>query len=126
MNRQQRRQAQKAIPKYRRGMTQEDRVKALLKNGITPDDMQKSFEEGYRAGWTAGANNMLKTSYAAFILALREHFRFWRKRCKRVLQTADHTVMTSLGHEELVEQVWEDIGLRLNFDEPFDRIEEVA
>lgn len=125
MNRQQRRRQQKQIPKYRRGMTKEDRIKALIKNGITPDDLQKSCEDGWKQGWLAGAESTLRSCYAAFILAMREHHKFWRKRCKRVLNTADSYVMTSMGHEELIDKVWEEIGLRLNFEAPFDRIEEV-
>ena len=125
MNRQQRRAKQKATPKYRRGMTHEDKIKALLKNGITPDDLKKTFDDGWQQDWLAGAESMLKTSYAAFIRAIRKHHHFGRKRCAQVLRTTDEQVMTSLGHEELIEAVWQEIGLRLNFESTFDRIEEV-
>lgn len=125
MNRQQRRRQQKQIPKYRRGMTQEDRIKALLKNGITPDDLKQNYDEGWKQGWLAGAESSLKACYAAFIRSMRQHHRFGRKRCARVLRTADEQVMTSMGHDELIDAAWEEIGLRLNFQAPFDRIEEV-
>lgn len=125
MNRAQRRKQQKAIPKHRRGLTREDRIKALLKNGISPDDLKKSFDDGWKAGWLAGAENMLETIYAAVIMSLKEHYGFGPIRCERALRTADQNVVTCIDKTELIEKAWESVGLRLNFENPFDRIERV-
>ena len=125
MNRQQRRKAQKQIPKYRRGMTQEDRVKALIKNGITPEDVKESFDDGWKKGWLAGAENMLETIYAAVIMSLKEHYGFGPVRCERALVTADEHVKHCIDNQELIEQAWKSVGLRLNFEDPFCRIERV-
>lgn len=126
MNRQQRRKAQKQIPKYRRGMTHEDRVKALMKNGISPEDLEKAYHDGWKAGWLEGGQNTLKACYAAFICSLKQHYRFGRVRCKRALVTADELVMTTLGHDEMIERAWKEVGLQLNFDAPFERVEEAG
>lgn len=63
--------------------------------------------------------------YAAFILAMRKCHRFGRFRCKRILKSADWEVVNALTTEELIDKVFEEIGLVLDFDDPFDRIKEV-
>lgn len=122
MNRQQRRAKQKATPSYLRGGKQQI-VQQLIRNGITPEDLEKEFRAGYEAGFRDATPVTFKTIYAAVILALKELHGFGQARCARVLTAVDDKVAHALGSEELIEKVWESVGLRLNFEEPFDRIE---
>lgn len=46
MNRAQRRAAQRQVPGYKRHMTDEERLRAVYKNGITADDLEDSYREG--------------------------------------------------------------------------------
>lgn len=123
MNRAQRRAQQKATPAYLRG-TREQKVKALLKNGITPEDLEREYERGFKEGFKAAAPATFKAIYAAVCKALRKLYKFGRYRCSKVLMAVDDIVVNALTSEEIIEDVWEEIGLRLNFDEPFDRIED--
>lgn len=123
MNRQQRRAQQKAVPGYLRG-SKEDKIKALLKNGITPQDLEQEYRKGFEAGFKAAAPATFKAIYAAVCLALHDLHGFGRKRCAQVLTTVDGHVLETLTSEELIDDVWSKIGLQLAFNEPFDRIEE--
>lgn len=127
MNREQRRKAKKQAPRktpaYRR-MTIEERKDALVKNGITPDDLQKAFDKGWKEGFNCATSPVLKTIYAAACLVLHELEGYGAKRCKRFLQRLDDTVINALTSAETIDEVWQKIGLELEFHESFDRIQE--
>ena len=123
-NRAQRRAAERAIPRYKRGMTKEERIKAFYKNGITEKDLQENYELGLKEGRDEAAAFTLKTCYAAFILAMRSELHFGRERCRRILVKADEILTESLSSEEAIDKVWEEIGLHLEFNDPFERIQE--
>ena len=68
MNRAQRRAAQRQVPGYKRHMTDEERLRAVYKNGITADDL----DDAYREGWRDACRYSMRVCYAAAVLALRE------------------------------------------------------
>lgn len=119
MNRAQRRAAQKATPAYLRG-TREQKMKALLKNGITPEALEEEYHTGYRDGARKGTESTFKAVYAAVCLALKDTYGFGPERCARVLRAVNEAVIFNLSTEELIDEVWERVGLRINFDEPFE------
>lgn len=123
MNRQQRRAAQRATPGYLRG-TKEQKVKALLKNGITPEDLEEEYKKGFDAGFRAAAPATFKSIYAAVCMALHDLHGFGHDRCAKVLMAVDDHVANTLTSVELIEEAWKKTGLYLNFEEPFDRIED--
>ena len=117
MNREQRRAQKKAQrgqpkpkqPQYLR-MTKEQRMDALVKNGITIKDLEENYN---------------KTCYAAVCLALNELHGFGMKRCKDVLNLVDEKILFSLTSMETIEEVWQKIGLQIDFNEVVsDRITE--
>lgn len=133
MNRQQRRAQMKAQkrqqkapkPKYL-SMTKEERMDALVKNGITPKDLEKNFEIGYDAGFKDASTQVVKTVYAAVCLALNDKkYGFGKKRCADVLRAVENHVLYSLSSEEAIEEVYKRMKLQLDFGEPFDRIIEL-
>lgn len=124
MNRQQRRAQKKkqgGQPVYKR-MTREQRMDALVKNGITIQDLEKNYNIGYDEGFKVASLNVVKTVYAAICLALHELHGFGRKRCYDVLTLVDQKFMESLNSIETIDEVWKTIGLSIDFGEPFDRI----
>lgn len=127
MNRQQRRaakRAQKGTPKYTR-MTQEQRIDALVKNGITVDDLEENYKKGFKAGFKAASEPVVKTCYAAMCLAANELHGFGTKRCKDLLNLVDSKIMYSLTSMEIVDEVWQKLGLHLDFAEVVgERVEE--
>ena len=132
MNREQRRAQKKAQrgqpkpkqPQYLR-MTKEQRMDALVKNGITIKDLEENYNKGYEAGFSVASGPVIKTCYAAVCLALNELHGFGMKRCKDVLNLVDEKILFSLASMEAIEEVWQKIGLQIDFNEVVsDRITE--
>ena len=63
--------------------------------------------------------------YAAVRLAAQEVYGFGHKRAWRLLKRADEIICTTLDSEEIIREVWERMGLEINFREGVDRIREV-
>lgn len=63
--------------------------------------------------------------YAAVLLAAHDEYGFGRTRAWRLLKRADEIICTTLDSEEVIREVWERMGLEINFREGVDRIREV-
>lgn len=63
--------------------------------------------------------------YAAVMLAAHEEYGFGRTRAWRLIKRVDEIVCTALDSEEVIREVWERMGLEINFREGIDRIREV-
>ena len=63
--------------------------------------------------------------YAAVLLAAQEVYGFGHKRAWRLLKRVDEIICTALDSEEIIREVWERMGLEINFREGIDRIREV-
>lgn len=120
-NRAQRRAAAKKTPRWM-PPTKDQRMKALIQNGITPKDLTEEYNKGFKDGFAAATEPAVKTCYAAFCLAMKEELGFGHARVKRVLKRADEFVLDTLASAEIIDEVFQKIGLTLDFDEPFDRI----
>lgn len=120
MNRRERR-AQKKVkaPSYHR-LTIEERQEKLMKNGITPEDLKRSYENGYRHGFAEASPATFKTIYAAVCLTLNEMHGFGMKRCRDVLNAVDACVVDQLTSAEAIEAVYKKIGLEIDFGETLD------
>lgn len=123
MNRQQRRAANKAKPAYLRESPQ-DLVKKMVKNGISVEDLEKNYNIGFKDGFKMAGEPIVKGCFAAICLVLHEMHGFGRKRCCDVLNAVDRHMMYTLTSDEAIQEVWEKIGLHIDFGEPFDRIQE--
>ncbi len=119
MNRQQRRNAQRNQPAYKR-MGHDQLMSALAKNGITPNDLQTAKQDGYKLG----VESTMYTCYAAFCLVLDEEFSTDRETMIRVLQNVDDKVTFTLDSKEIIDEVLEKYGLKIEFRDSFDRIQE--
>lgn len=62
---------------------------------------------------------------AAVLLAAQEVYGFGHKRAWRLLKRADEIICTTLDSEEIIREVWERMGLEINFRDGIDRIREV-
>lgn len=121
-NRAQRRAAQRNQPAYKR-MSHDQLMNAIAKNGLTVDDLKRCKQEGYQQG----VESAVMTCYAAFCLALKEQFGFGRERVLRALKCADEKVVFTLDRYELIDEVFEKIGIKMDFRAalPDDRLQEV-
>lgn len=71
----------------------------------------------------------MNTASGAFtrpvLLAAQEVYGFGHKRAWRLLKRADEIVCTALSSEEIIREVWERMGLEINFREGVECIREV-
>lgn len=126
MNRAQRRaeaRRQERLPSWLPAR-KEERVKRLMQQGISPQDLVSEYEKGFKEGFTQASIPMVKSCYAAICLALHDLYGFGSKRCMNVLNCVDDKLISTLTSTDAIDEVWEKIGLEINFSEPFDRIEE--
>jgi len=121
VNRIQRRRENKAKPAYLR-QSPEQVAKRIVQNGITMKDLEDNFNLGYKKGFNAAGQPIVKACFAAICLSLNELYGFGTKRCCDVLSRVDQHLLTTLSSEEAIAEVWDRIGLKLEFSEAFDRI----
>lgn len=89
---------------------------------------QAQFDEDvYREGFRDGATSTFKMAYAAVCLVLHRDYGFGQGRCHKVLSALDAEMSPGgqLTIQGAIDQVYDEIGLALNFDEPFDHIEKM-
>lgn len=115
---------------HARNLTPTQRLQRYEQNGITVKDMarvsQESYDKGFTVGYNTAAENTFQMMIAAMCLALKKQYRFGRKRVLRVLHDVDRRVIYELNSEELIEQVWDELKIQLEFSGEFDRIKEEA
>lgn len=96
---------------------------ALVKNGITIQDLEKEWHDGFNAGFREASPGVVKTVYAAVFLTLHERLGFGQKRACEFMQQVDQHVIYTLNDQEAVDEVYDKLKLTLNFNETFDRVE---
>ena len=124
MNRKERRAAIKKTPSYMRE-TKEELTKRLIKNGITAEDLKREWDKGYSAGFKGAAEPVIRGCYAAICLALNDLHGFGQKRCADILNAVDEHLTMTLTSKEAIDEVYKRMGLKIDFKEPFDRVQEV-
>jgi len=123
VNREQRRRAQKNGKPWA-GASREQKLAQLYKNGITTQDLEREYKNGWDAGFQAGVTGSMRTLFAAVALALkRDKVRFGWRRIKRILNAADQITIEHLTSQEALDQVWEEVGLQLRFDDVFEKVQ---
>lgn len=130
MNRKQRREqkkgqerAERKKPEWKK-LTVEERKEALVKNGITINDLKRNYDDGYSQGYKTASEQIVRGCYAAVCLTLNEKFGFGKARCYRALKDIDNKLLFSIDSIEMIDEVWKKTGLEIDFKEPFDRITE--
>lgn len=114
MNRAQRRKAEKAKPSWQR-MSHDQKLANLMKQGISPKDLEKSYNDGYEQGRLVGINGTYGICFAAACLALNDLHGFGRKRLYHVMERMQHHVINSLTTSEACTEVFDRVGLELDF-----------
>lgn len=103
-------------------LTREQMVAGLIRNGITLADMKREYETGHSEGYSQGCKASLRTVYAAICLALNDLYGFGFKRCGDVLQAVDNHVVNTLASSEAIDEVYRRMKLKIEFDDPLERI----
>lgn len=100
-------------------MSQQKLVAGMYKNGITEKDLQAEFYKGVEAG----RKSTIKIVYAAAILAAKSEFKFGKDRAWRLIKALDYHVLNTLSSEEIIDRVMTEMGISLNFADPFETVE---
>lgn len=87
--------------------------------------LAKAMEDSEKEARNQAVEYCFHSIYAAVLLAAQEVYGFGHKRAWRLLKRADEIVCTALSSEEVIREVWERMGLEINFREGVDRIREV-
>ena len=99
-------------------------MERIAQNGITVNDLKKAEDKAWKAGYTAASTGLVKGLYAAMMLSLHELHGFGHQRLTRVLRKADDYLVTVIDSQELIEKVWDDMGIEFRVNEGIERIRE--
>ena len=102
--------------------SKQQRIAGLIQNGITAADLENEYERGRAEGFRQASWPIIKSCYAGICVALHDEFGFGQERCLRALKAVDEKTLFALNHNELVDEMLDKTGIRLNLDEPFDRV----
>ena len=102
-----------------------EREKQLFRDGMMLHNLKAKYDEGYTDGFKEGAEPVIRSCFAAVCLALNDLHGFGQSECADILNAVDQHMTKTLSSKEAIDEVWERMGLRLDFKEPFDRIQEL-
>ena len=129
MNRQERRSAKKAIPAYRRNASPEELIKRMSVHGITPQDYdawgESEYKRGLHEGYVRSGEETVKACYAAVCIAVSNLYDFDNAKCYDLLTEIDETIADYINSTELVDAVWDKVGLHIDFNDPLERVKEI-
>lgn len=126
MNRHDRRKAARGS----KPMSRKQSVLANIeRNGITAENLREVEKMAYQRGREQGIEDagepLLRTLYAGVCLALNDLHGFGAKRCRSVLHRAEEYIRDTLATEEAEDEVFKRMGYRIEYKDPFDRVQEV-
>lgn len=96
-----------------------------MKNGLTPEDLEHEYQTGFKDGFKQAGNPLVRIIYATCMLVLSEKLHFGPKRIVRFMRALDDKLLTEISSVDAAEEVLNKLGIEIDFNEPFDRIEEV-
>lgn len=96
-------------------MADNEAFQRINRNGITIEDLKRAEDDGVRAGYERGADEMLKTCYAAMCLALHDVHGFDGDACMEMLRAADERVTYAINSQELLDELDGTLGIEFHF-----------
>ena len=124
MNRQMRRQQERQkLREWVRDGTAE-RVRKLSVNGITHEDLQAYHKKGYEEGYLFASEAFFKQMYAAIAKELIEAGND-KEEILSFLHNVDRRFSVIFDADDEIQDVFDQIGVRINVAKSFDRINEV-
>lgn len=123
--RREKREAQ-LVPDYiRRKVAATEAVRdRLMQNGITPEDLRREYDKGYKDGFLSAGEPVTKGCYAAVALALTECFGFGQKEIAMALQHIDEQLIYTMDGQDVADEVLQKAGIEILFTDPLQRVRE--
>jgi hypothetical protein len=104
---------------------QYNQVLRIQRNGITQQDLDKAYDDGYKAGYMFSATNFFKQMYASIAKELHESGNN-TEGIVSFLHNVDRRFAVMFDADEEIEDVFNLIGIRMNIQSnSIDRINEV-
>ena len=98
------------------------KIEAAMK---TSPLVQAAYKKGWNDGAQHGVRFTIKDCYAAALLAMNRLGNYGHNGGMKLMSMMDEIVVNRLTTEDLIDEVFEKMGIRINFRESFDRVEEV-
>lgn len=117
MNRSERRAANKKKPGWQK-LTKDQKMAALIKNGITPKDLENSYNDGYENGRHDAITGTYQVCFAAVCQALGDLYDYDRDKLHEVLCKMQDYIIDTFTSAEAVQAVYKRFGLELDFGDP--------
>lgn len=95
-----------------------------MKNGLTPEDIDKAYREGFDEGFAAASPECTRTMFAAVALALHEEYGFGASRCMKVLQAVNNHIINTFDSTDAIDKVFQDLGLEIRLNDPLEPVRE--
>lgn len=124
LNRQMRRQHERNQIREWRNKGQIQQAVDMMQNGIQKKHLDAEWDAGHKAGFEKGAEQALKTIYAACVLELLDAGNS-KEEAISFVKAVDSRAMLSIDAKEDIEEVFKRTGVRLELKEELDRVQEV-
>ena len=115
MNRAMRRQAERNQLREWRKTGRVDQVMALQKNGITQQDLDKAYSNGYDEGYKYASSGWFRKMYAAIARELLDAGNSPEEAVSFV-KSVDKRFALMFDADDEIEALYQQIGVRLNVD----------
>ena len=92
-----------------------ERVRKMSVNGITPADLEEYHKKGYEEGYLYASSAFLKKMYAAMAKELIEAGNS-REEIYSFIHNVDHRFAVMFDADEEVDDVFNEIGVRMNLE----------
>lgn len=108
---------------FRREVHANEIMKSMIrKSGILEEELIKAQERGFREGFHQAGQEIVRCCYAGICIALHDEFGFGSERCYRAVKACDEKIKYALHHSELADELIKKAGLKIDWNEPFDRV----
>lgn len=98
---------------------------ALFRNGITFKDVENEKRAAFAEGKKLTEEFVFHTVYAAILITMVENHGWEPDVAADLLREIDKQVVLCVEDQELVNEAFEKTGLRLQWEDPIERIQEV-
>ncbi len=99
-----------------------EKVRKLQQNGITQDDLDQYYNDGYREGYDYASTAFFRCMYAAIAKELHEAGN-GTDEILSFLRNVDNRVATMFDADAEIDEVYQMLGVRLNISREIDRFE---
>ena len=95
----------------------------IFRNGITEKDIKEEFHRGFGAGWKEGRERLYKEVFSSICLVMAEDHS--SEEIVDFLKAIDRRTQISIDANEDLDEVFERIGVQLDFKDDIDMVKEV-